>query len=96
MPANGRLLDAFSRRPIPVDEAADRDRMSLPGSIPPEVIGSVFEDDINAVLTVAIVDQALNHTVIFRLLLFIPRTRFGDDAGEFAHRIHQLLFNSVG
>ena len=57
------------------------------------MVRSVFEDNIDTILTITIIDKTLDHAVIFGLLFLVPRPRFGDDAGQLADGVHQLALN---
>src|SRR5207237_10596678 len=73
--SNGRKIESTVRATGGTPGRTDR-----PGrSVLPEVVGSVLEDDVDAALAVARVEEALHHRVVLGRLLVVARARCRDD-----------------
>ena len=59
----------------------------------PEMMGSIAEHDVAAVLTVTVLDHLVRHSTVLLLLFLVPGLCLGDHAGEFSYRGGQLLLD---
>ncbi len=64
-------------------------------SVLPEVIGSILQHRIDAVIIVTLLEEILDHSRVLLPLLLVTGTRLGDDAADVANRVHQLLLNGL-
>src|SRR5581483_10478991 len=62
-------------------------------SILPEVVGGVLEHHVHAARAVAVVEQGLDHGVVFFRLLLVAHARFGNDPAQIAHRGDELFLD---